>query len=164
MISLLHDQNWNTPFSGALCSGGSRPWGKGGGGGGVSVCLSHVGLGFRPKLGEGGRAPSLNPPLLCKHMCPRTACLIIFLLLCCSCVLFCHRFVRFLCGSAIMQRKVTHVSFFRFFLPYLREHSCVEIQKFCYHGNMTQRLILSIAVLFNNHCWVILDRNALAAD
>ena len=163
MISLLHDQNWNTPFSGALCSGGSRPWGKGGGGR-VSVCLSHVGLGFRPKLGEEGLAPSLNPPLLCKHMCPRTTCLIIFLLLCCSCVLFCHRFVRFLCGSAIMQRKVTHVNFFRFFLPYLREHSCVEIQKFCHHGNMTQRLILSIAVLFNNHCWVILDTNALAAD
>ena len=113
---------------------------------------------------RGGGPPSLEPPLLCKHMCPTTACLVIFLLLCCSCVLFCHRFVRFLCGSAIMQRKVTHVSFFRFFLPYLREHSCVEIQKFCYHGNMTQRLILSIAVLFNNHCWVILDTNALAAD
>ena len=42
----------------------------------VSVCLSHVGLGFRPKLGGG--PPSLEPPLLCKHMCPTMACLVIF--------------------------------------------------------------------------------------
>ena len=63
---------------------------------------------------RGGGPPSLEPPLLCKHMCPTTACLVIFLLLCCSCVLFCYRFVWFPCGSAIMQRKVMHVNFFCF--------------------------------------------------
>ena len=110
MISLLHDQNWNTPFSGALCSGGSRPWGKGGGGR-VSVCLSHVGLGFRPKLGEEGLAPSLNPPLLCKHMCPRTTLWLFF----CCCVVPVSCFVTVLFDSCVAVqscRGKSHMSIF----------------------------------------------------
>ena len=31
------------------------------------------------------------------------------------------------------------------FLPYLKDHSFVEIQKFCYHVNVTSRLLLSIS-------------------
>ena len=64
----------------------------------------------------------------------------------CCCVVPVSCFVTALCLCAVMQRKVIQVNFFRFFLPCLQEHGCVEIQKFCYHGNVTQRLIISVDV------------------
>ena len=105
--------------------------------GAVSVCLSHVGLGFRPKLAEGGRAPSLNPPLLCSTCAPEQ---LVWSFFCC-CVVPVSCFVTVLFDSCVAVQSCRGKSymsiFFRFFLPYLQEHSCVEIQKFCYHGNMT---------------------------
>ena len=66
----------------------------------------------------------------------------------CCCVVPVSCFVTALFMYAIMQRKVIQVIFFRWFIPYLqdRPHGCVEIQKFCYHGNVTQRLIISVDV------------------
>ena len=83
----------------------------------------------------------------------------------CCCVVPVSCFVTPLFLYAIMQRKVIQGNFSRCFIPYLQEHGCVEIQKFCYHGNVTQRLnpLCRRSVEFNNHCLAILDTNALAA-
>ena len=132
-------------------------------GGGVSVCLSHVGLGFRPKLGEGGAGPFSESATALKAHVPHNGLSDHFFVA----VLFLCPVLSPFCSIPVWQcnhAEESHTCQFVMFLPYLREHSCVEIQEFCFHGNMTQRLILSIAVLFNNHCWVILDRNALTAD
>ena len=48
--------------------------------------------------------------------------------------------------SAIVHRKVIHVIsflffFFSFFLTFARPRFA-DIQKFCYHGNVTQQLVL----------------------
>ena len=51
------------------------------------------------------------PSALCKHMCPTMACLVI-LLLCCTCVLFCYRFVP-LCNHAEESHTSQFFSFFR---------------------------------------------------
>ena len=67
----------------------------------------------------------------------------------CCCVVPVSCFVTPLFLYAIMQRKVIQGNFFRCFIPYLQEHGCVEIQKFCYHGNVTQRLILSVDFQLN---------------
>ena len=47
------------------------------------------------------------------------------------------------CWCVVSASCFVTAFFFVFSLPYLQEHGCVEIQKYCYHGNSTQRLILS---------------------
>ena len=41
--------------------------------------------------------------------------------------------------SAIMHRKVIHVTFFVFSARKLQDHGFVKIQTCCYYGNVTQR-------------------------
>ena len=110
-------------------------------------------------------------PLLWNRRCSVSTCApqwlvwSFFLLLCCSCVLFCYRFVWFLCGSAIMQRKVIHVNFFCYSCHICRNTVVLRTRNFAtmatWHNGLPSLLPFSS---INNHCWVILDTNALAAD
>ena len=93
-------------------------------------------------------------PLLWNRHCSVSTCApqwLVWSFLCC-CVVPVSCFVTVLFDSCVAVqscRGKSYMSIFLLFLPYLQEHSCVENQKFCYHGNVTQRLTLSIAVQFN---------------
>ena len=98
---------------------------------------------------------------LCKHMCPTMACVVI-LLLCCSGVLFCYRFVP-VCNHAEESHTSQFCSLFHTKFVGQSTRLCWDPEILLpWQRDTTAYPLCRLSVEFNNHCLAILDTNALA--